>query len=128
MTPEQKAKLAEFNTPRKILRRWCRWPADQWKQLRNLAYLPRYLAADYREHYAPSGPSLWIGKRYGHTIEAFALPDLRISVMDGMGEHYGYPRHQLLLIIWWNRRAYAFGLSFAVPEIQNQQSPIDNRQ
>jgi len=35
--------------------------------------------------------------------------------MDGMGEHYGYPRHQLLVTVWWNRTAYAFGLSFAVP-------------
>ena len=115
MTSDQKAKLAVHNTPRKILRRWCRWPADQWKELRKLAYLPRYLRCDYREHYAPSVPFLWLGKRWGRTIEAWSPPDLRINVMDGMGEHYGYPRHQLLVTVWWNRTAYAFGLSFAVP-------------
>lgn len=128
MTPEQKAKLAAHNTPRKILRRWSRWPAEQWQQLRKLAYLPRYLRDEYREHLTPSVPSLWLGNRWGRTIETWSLPNLRIEVMDGMGEHYGYPRHQILMILWWDRTAYSFGLTFAVPEIENQQSAIGNRQ
>jgi len=128
MTPEQKAKLASYNTPRKILRRWLGWPRDQWKELRKLSYLPGYLSDEYRDHLAPSVPSLWLGRRIMTTIERWNLPELRINVMDGMGEHYGYPRHQLLIVLWWRRRGYAFGLSFAVPEIQNRQSAIGNRQ
>jgi hypothetical protein len=83
-----------------------------WKEVRKLAHLPGYLRDDYREQMVPSSPRLVLGHRRIVSIEGLNLPELRINVMDGMGEHYGYPRHQVLLILWWNRRGYAFGVDF----------------
>lgn len=123
LTPAERAALASFNTPRKILRRWfLDWPHYLVRELRKLSYLPGYLSGDHRPHYRPTVPTLLLGRRLIYTMERWNLPELRISVMDGMGEHYGYPRHQLLLVLWWARRGYAFGLSFEVPST----SPTDH--
>lgn len=47
-------------------------------------------------------------------------PRFEARVCDGMGEHYGYPRHYARIMLWWNHRGYAFGVHFDVPNDKGQ--------
>lgn len=77
--------------------------------------LPRYVSGSlcpFRESTVPSVPVLVWARVQWISMRKWEYPRLDVSVMDGMGEHYGYPRHHVLLLLWWNRRAYAFGIEF----------------
>jgi len=105
------------------LSKWWRhavcWPIkDTGKSLRSLCVdLPRFLADrhDYRSYSTPSAPYLLFGRRLWTSRYPINLPTLHVTVQDGMGEHYGYPRHSCYLILWWGRHGYAFGIYFQPP-------------
>jgi len=87
------------------------------RSLRSLAYLVRYVSPandELRSYMPPSTPRLLLGERRWTALHKWEWPRLDISIMDGMGEHYGYPRHRVNLILWWNRRGYAWGVEYTV--------------
>ena len=48
-------------------------------------------------------------------------PRFEARVMDGMGEHYGYPRHYCRVMIWWNHVGYVWGVHFDAPNAASLQ-------
>ena len=93
------------------------WIKSQAKSLRALFWLlPLYAAGvlnPHRHHSPPTFPRLLLGERRWTSRDRWTLPGLCVRVMDVMGEHYGYPRHAAYLLIWWNRRGYAWGVEFS---------------
>ena len=80
------------------------------------AHLPRYLSAanhPIRAELAPTTPRLLLGRKQWISAKRWELPRLDVCVMDGMGEHYGYPRHHAYVILWWNRRGYVWGVEYS---------------
>jgi hypothetical protein len=51
-------------------------------------------------------------KNYSTSIHKVYLPEIQLTVQDGMGEHYGFPRHSLYLVIYWNHQGYYTGVEF----------------
>ena len=98
------------------LRGFWEWIKSNCQSLRSLAVdVPSYAWGylhPFREHTKPSVPRLLLGTLKGLTILRWQLPRLEVRVMDGMGEHYGYPRHTAHILIWWNRRGYAWGVEY----------------
>ena len=95
---------------------WKAW----LRALRSLFYdLPRYVAGTlhpFRHRQEPTVPTLLLGSRMWISVERWHLPRLDVAIMDGHGEHYGYPRHHAYLLLWWNRRGYAWGVEYKVPK------------
>lgn len=87
------------------------------KSLKTLLFdLPRYIHGDlhpFRHRTAPTVPRLLFGERKWISMERWSMPRFECSVMNGHGEHYGYPRHHCYLLLWWNRRGYAFGCEWS---------------
>ena len=57
---------------------------------------------------------IWWAHRWT-TVERWTAPRFDACVCNGHGERYGYPRHHAYLLIYWNRRGYAIGVEFSVP-------------
>jgi hypothetical protein len=105
------------------IRRW--WLHAVWWHFREtcksaralVVELPRFLrdAHDHRRFQEPSLPHLVFGKKQWTSRYRINFPTLHVTVQDGMGEHYGYPRHSCYLILWWGRYGYAFGVYFSQP-------------
>lgn len=97
------------------LRNWVRRNREAFKSL--LRRLPQFIQDpdDVREYQPPSKPRLIWGFRESRSIYTHQPPDLHCTVQDGMGEHYGYPRHSLYLRVWWKRTGYAFGVVWMGP-------------
>lgn len=97
-----------------ILRGWAR---ANCRSIRRLCVdLPRYASPandPIRAEMKPSSPRLLLGVKRWVCVNRWELPRLGVSIMDGMGEHYGYPRHRALILLWWNRRGYAWGLEYS---------------
>jgi hypothetical protein len=98
---------------------WC-WILANGRSLRSLFWhLPLYANGTlhpFREQTVPTVPRLLWAKKKWISMSRWELPRLDVCIMDGMGEHYGYPRHYAWLILWWNRRGYVFGVEYAVPD------------
>jgi hypothetical protein len=82
-------------------------------------HLPLYIHGSYwreiRQRMTPTVPRLLFGERIWTTILRWRPPRFEAAIMDGMAEHYGYPRHHARLIFFWNRRGYAFGIEASTP-------------
>lgn len=108
---------------RRVRRSWnllfWNWTKTNLESLKSITYgLYQYLFGWTREHrpYMKRtkarwffGESLWVMRDF---IDA---PRFECRVCDGMGEHYGYPRHYARFVISWNHHGYAFGVDFSAP-------------
>lgn len=68
-----------------------------------------------RLYLPPTEPRALVGAKVAFSALRWQVPQLRCAVCDGHGEHYGYPRHYLYIIIWWKRVGYAWGVEFSTP-------------
>lgn len=119
---------------KRLVRRW--WTHAVWWHVQDtckavralLVDLPRFLRDkhDHRRFQKPSEPHVIFGKRQWTSRYRINLPTLHFTVQDGMGEHYGYPRHSCYLILWWRRHGYAFGVYFLPPNAKVDAS-ADNK-
>ena len=102
--------------PRLVRGLWW-WLVANCRSLRTLVVdLPAYAWGDlhpFRDRTKPSVPRLLLGERKWITVLRWELPRLDVRIMDGMGEHYGYPRHFAYILLWWNRRGYAWGIEYS---------------
>jgi len=100
-------------TPKIILKNWSE---NQLQSLQNLFIeLPSYLFGrrkTVRKNNVRSYPKFLLWNRREHSIFKWNLPELEIRVADGCGEHYGHPRHYVLLKVWWNHTGYVTGVYF----------------
>lgn len=62
---------------------------------------------------------LWCEEKW-IAVERWTAPRFDALVCNGHGEHYGYPRHHAYLLLWWNRRGYALGVEFSVPNGEHE--------
>ena len=94
-----------------------------------LVTLPRYAWGNlhpFRDNTAPSAPRLLLGEKKWISMRRWELPRLDVAIMDGMGEHYGYPRHHAYVTIWWNRRGYAWGVEYSstnAKDVERRENP-----
>ena len=94
-----------------------KWVESNRKALKTLSRLPHFLRDpdEVREYQPPSKPRLIWCLREARSIYTHQPPELHCAIQDGMGEHYGYPRHSLYLRVWWGRTGYAFGIVWEGP-------------
>ena len=101
----------------RLVRGLWRWMVGNCRSVRGLCWtLPQYAWGNlhpFRERTKPSAPRLLMGELKWITTHRWELPRLDVRIMDGMGEHYGYPRHFAYLILWWNRRGYVWGVEYS---------------
>jgi hypothetical protein len=120
----------------RLVRGFWWWIKSNCQSLRSLALdVPAYAWGylhPFREHTKPSVPRLLLGELKGMTILRWQPPRFEVRVMDGMGEHYGYPRHTAHILIWWNRRGYAWGVEYTtnasdqIPRTQDVANTTDS--
>ena len=95
---------------------WC-WMLANGRSVRALCWtLPQYAWGNLhplRHRTEPTNPRLLLGRKQWISARPWELPRLDVSIMDGMGEHYGYPRHHAYVILWWNRRGYVWGVEYS---------------
>lgn len=81
-----------------------------------LVTMPHYAWGNlhpFRHNTQPSSPRLLLAEKKWISMRRWELPRLDVAIMDGMGEHYGYPRHHAYVLLWWNRRGYAWGVEYS---------------
>lgn len=96
------------------LRSWCKYNGNSIKAL--CITLPRYLSGNlhpFGRPQKPSHPQIVFGDLQWISVEKWNFPSLEVSIMDGMGEHYGYPRHRAYVVFWWKCRGYAWGIEYS---------------
>ena len=111
----------------RLVRGLLGWTKANIRSLKSLAYVFRYATPamdSIRQHMKPSSPRLLLGEKKWYALRKWEMPRLDVSIMDGMGEHYGYPRHRACLILWWNRRGYAWGVEYSANSaVRSAQQP-----
>ncbi len=107
----------------RIRRWWCHaiwWHTkESVRSVRSLLVdLPGFLRDEHGHRWfqPPSEPHVLWGRKQWTSRYRINAPTLHVTVQDGMGEHYGYPRHSCYVILWWGRRGYAFGVYFSKPD------------
>jgi len=96
------------------LRNWGRHNKNSIKAL--CITLPRYLSGKlhpFGRPQEPSRPQMVFGDIQWISVEKWNLPSLEVSIMDGMGEHYGYPRHRAYFVFWWRCKGYGWGVEYS---------------
>ena len=100
---------------------WC-WMLANGRSVRALCWtLPQYAWGNlhpFRHRTEPTIPRLILGRKQWISARKWELPRLDVSIMDGMGEHYGYPRHHAYVILWWNCRGYVWGVEYSTTNDQ----------
>ena len=93
------------------------WILANGRSVRALCWtLPQYAWGKLhpsRNETEPSIPRLLLGRKQWISAKRWELPRLDVCIMDGMGEHYGYPRHHAYVILWWDRRGYVWGVEYS---------------
>lgn len=95
------------------------WIAANVRSIKAVTWdLYQYLFGWFREHRKwqkrTKARWLWCEEKW-ITVEKWTAPFFDAKVCSGQGEKYGYPRHHAYLLLWWNRRGYAFGIEFVAP-------------
>ena len=130
MKPESNNKRPSRCLARLIRGLWC-WMLANGRSVRALCWtLPQYAWGNlhpFRHRTEPTIPRLLLGRKQWISAAKWEIPRLDVSIMNGMAEHYGYPRHHAYVIIWWNRRGYVWGVEYSTNDLAQTLPPNANQ-
>jgi len=97
------------------------WINTHKHSMRAIFVLWRYWFVDLAKWKSFNSPTECKFLFFEHRITSILkhqLPELRIDAVNGMAEHYGYPRHLCYIVFWWKKRGYALGFEWIAQQKQ----------